>query len=71
MISVLRNFAPITITMLEWAFNNRRPSAAVVFSMALLIVGALVGARNDMEFCLEGSEPTPIRLALWQLPWHT
>jgi len=55
MISVFRNFAPITITLVEWLWmKERKPSAGVLFAMALLIIGAMIAAVNDLAFTLEG-----------------
>lgn len=55
MISVFRNFAPITITLVEWLWmKERKPSVGVLFSMALLILGALIAACNDLAFTVEG-----------------
>ena len=51
MISVFRNFAPIAITLVEWLWmKERKPSAGVLFSMALLIMGAVIAALNDLAF---------------------
>jgi hypothetical protein len=39
-ISVVRNFAPITITLVEWLWmKERKPSNGVLFSMGLLLIG--------------------------------
>lgn len=55
MISVFRNFAPIAITLVEWLWmKERKPSAGVLFSMALLIMGAVIAALNDLAFTVEG-----------------
>ena len=55
MISVFRNFAPIAITLVEWLWmKERKPSAGVLFSMALLIMGAVIAALNDWAFTVEG-----------------
>eukprot|EP00277_Geminigera_cryophila_P015214 CAMPEP_0179447976 /NCGR_PEP_ID=MMETSP0799-20121207/31769_1 /TAXON_ID=46947 /ORGANISM="Geminigera cryophila, Strain CCMP2564" /LENGTH=483 /DNA_ID=CAMNT_0021239251 /DNA_START=217 /DNA_END=1669 /DNA_ORIENTATION=- len=55
MISVFRNFAPITITLVEWLWmKERKPNNGVLFSMALLIVGAMIAAVNDLAFTVEG-----------------
>jgi len=55
MISVFRNFAPIAITLVEWLWmKERKPSAGVLFSMALLILGAIIAAVNDLAFTVEG-----------------
>ncbi|EKX50649.1 hypothetical protein GUITHDRAFT_103876 [Guillardia theta CCMP2712] len=47
MMSMLRNLAPITITL------GPAPSNGVLFSMVLLIFGAYVAALNDLAFSLE------------------
>mmetsp|Transcript_23991 Transcript_23991/g.37614 ORF Transcript_23991/g.37614 Transcript_23991/m.37614 type:complete len:276 (+) Transcript_23991:2-829(+) len=55
MTSVLRNLAPITITLVEWLLmKGPAPSYGVVLSMALLLSGAMVGALNDLAFTVEG-----------------
>lgn len=51
MTSVLRNLAPITITLVEWLLmKGPVPSLGVLFSMALLLLGAFVAAVNDLAF---------------------
>lgn len=55
MISVFRNFAPIAITLVEWLWmKERKPSNGVLFSMALLVLGAMIAAFNDLSFTMEG-----------------
>jgi len=55
MISVFRNFAPIAITLVEWLWmKERKPNNGVLFSMALLILGAMIAAANDLSFTVEG-----------------
>ena len=41
--------------IMSWVWmKERKPSAGVLFSMALLILGAIIAAVNDLAFTVQG-----------------